>query len=89
MIYELEVEEYVKRIFEKLKKKDPCQAEIVKRKIKKILENPHQFKPLKGNMSGMRRVHIGKSFVLVYKIIESEKVVRILDYEHHDRVYSK
>ena len=53
----------------------------------KILENPYQFKPLTGNMKGIRRVHIGKSFVLTYEILENEKIVRLLDYDHHDKIY--
>ena len=88
MIYQLEVDDNLKRVFEKLKKKDPVSAEIVKRKIKNILENPYQFKPLRGNMAGIRRVHVGKSFVLTYEILENEKIVRLLDYEHHDKIYS-
>lgn len=38
-------------------------------------------------MHGARRVHIGKSFVLIYEVEEDRKLVRILDYEHHDKVY--
>ena len=53
----------------------------------KILENPYQFKPLTGNMKGIRRVHIGKSFVLTYEILENEKIVRLLDYAYHDKIY--
>ena len=88
MSYQLEIDDCLKKIFEKLKKKDPVSAEIAKRKIQHILENPYQCKPLKGNMAGIRRVHIGKSFVLTYEILENEKIVRLLDYEHHDKVYS-
>jgi mRNA-degrading endonuclease RelE of RelBE toxin-antitoxin system len=35
------------------------------------------------------RVHIGKSFVLTYEIIEGKKIVKFLDYNHHDKVYEK
>jgi YafQ family addiction module toxin component len=87
MSYYLDASEKIKKIFEKIKRKDPVQARIIKRKIREILENPYQFKPLKGNMSGIRRVHIGKSYVLTYEILESKKVVRLLDYAHHDNVY--
>jgi len=89
MNYQLEVDDNLKRAFEKLKRKDSVHAEILKKKIKNILLNPHQFKPLGGKMSGIRRVHIGKSFVLTYEILENEKIVRLLDYDHHDRIYDK
>ncbi len=38
-------------------------------------------------MKGMRRVHIGKSFVLVFEIIEKENKVIFLDLDHHDNIY--
>ncbi len=88
MSYQLEIDDRLKRVFEKLKKKDPVHANILKKKIKHILENPHQFKPLRADMKGERRVHIGKSFVLTYEILENEKVVRLLDYDHHDKIFS-
>ena len=87
MAYSLEVEEHTERKFRKLAKKDKAQLEIINRKIQEILENPYQFKPLRGDMHGARRVHIGKSFVLIYEVEEDRKLVRILDYEHHDNVY--
>ena len=87
MNYNLEISEKLKRVFEKLKKKDKVSSEILKKKIKLILENPFQFKPLKGNMKGIRRVHIGKSFVLIYEVLEDKKTIRLIDYEHHDKIY--
>ncbi|MFH1425157.1 MAG: type II toxin-antitoxin system mRNA interferase toxin, RelE/StbE family [archaeon] len=87
MVYELGVAPKLDRIFFKLGKKDKKQLEIIDNKVDKILENPYQFKPLRGDMAGIRRVHIGKSFVLTYEIIESEEIVKLLDYDHHDNVY--
>ena len=65
------------------------QFEILNNKIKHILENPYQFKPLRANMTGIRRVHIGKSFVLTFEILEKLKLVRLLDYDHHDKIFRK
>ncbi len=86
MSYQLEVDDRLKKIFEKLKKKDTLQASILKRKIKEILENPRIGKPLTANMTGQKRVHV-RHFVLTYEILEDEKKVRLLDYDHHDKVY--
>ena len=85
-MYSLEVVEKVDRVFKKLRKKDSVQFEALSRKVKEILENPQQFKPLKSPMQHMRRVHVG-SFVLVYDINEARRVVTIRRYEHHDNVY--
>ena len=86
MTYELEISERLKKVFEKLKKKDKVRAEILKKRIKEILENPFIGKPLTGNMFGIRRLHI-RPFVLSYEILEDEKIVRLLDYDHHDNIY--
>ena len=86
MNYTLEVSERLQKIFNKIKKRDKLQAEILKKKIEQILNDPYRFKPLKGNMAGTRRVHI-RHFVLVYEILEKEKIVRLLDYDHHDNIY--
>ena len=75
-----------KKLF-KLKRKDISQLKAINKKLPGILLNPYSFKPLKNKMSGIRRVHIMKSFVLTFEIIEKEKVVRFLDYDHHDNIY--
>ncbi|MFA5723531.1 MAG: type II toxin-antitoxin system mRNA interferase toxin, RelE/StbE family [Candidatus Pacearchaeota archaeon] len=87
MAYKLEIPENLDKIFHKLSKKDKNLLEIINNKIIRILENPYQFKPLRNEMAGIRRVHIGKSFVLTYDILEGDKIVRLLDYDHHDSIY--
>jgi YafQ family addiction module toxin component len=89
MIYSLEISEKLDKTFSKLFKKDKLQFEILTKKLDALVENPHQFKPLKADMSGQRRVHIGKSFVLTFEILEKKRIVRLLDYEHHDKIYKK
>ena len=87
MVYALDIPEHLDKIFKKLSKKDKAQLEIIHKKVNEILENPHHYKPLRGDMHGAFRVHIQKSFVLTFEIDESNKVVKLLDYEHHDNVY--
>jgi addiction module RelE/StbE family toxin len=86
MPYELITSEGLDRLFAKISKKDKLQFEIITRKIGEILENPQIGEPLTGNMAGQRSVHI-RNFCLIYEIIENEKVIRLLDYDHHDNVY--
>lgn len=74
-------------IFQKLAKKNPKQFEIVAKKLHQILDNPYRFKPLSNVMKGHRRVHIDKSFVLIYSIDEKNKTVILEDYDHHDKIY--
>lgn len=87
MAYSLEVSEELDKIFSRLAKKDKKQFEILNKKILQIQENPDHFKPLRGDMRGSRRVHIGNSFVLIYEIDEENKKIKLLDYDHHDNIY--
>lgn len=86
MVYVLDISEHLDRIFAKLAKRDKLQFEILTRKINEILLNPQIGEPLRGNMAGQRSVHI-RNFCLIYEILENEKVVRLIDYDHHDVVY--
>lgn len=87
MNYTLEIPEHLDHIFSKLTKKNKMQMEIINKKLQQILRNPYHFKPLRGDMHGARRVHVDSSFVLTYEIDEYKKVIRLLDYDHHDKIY--
>jgi mRNA interferase RelE/StbE/toxin YoeB len=87
MNYSLDISEHVDSIFQKLLKKNKKQMQIINKKVNQILEDPYHFKRLRGDMHGSRRVHIDKSFVLIYEIDENNKVIRLLDYNHHDKIY--
>ena len=89
MTYKLVISVKADEKFKKLAKKNPKQLEIINKKIKQIQEFPQHFKPLGHDMKGTRRVHIDKSFVLTFEIDESNKIVRILDYDHHDNIYGR
>ncbi len=86
-MYSLEVRESVDRIFSKLAKKNPKQMRLIEKKIRQICEKPSHFKPLRAPMQHLRRVHVDKSFVLIYSVNEENKIVIIEDYDHHDKVY--
>lgn len=87
MAYDLLISEKTDKKFKKLSKKNNKQWIAIKKKVEKILKNPHHFKPLKGDLHGARRVHIDRSFVLVYEIDKENKTIKILDYDHHDNIY--
>ena len=87
MKYFLDISDPVEKKFAKLVKKNKKQMRIIHKKVEEIRENPYHYKPLKGDKKGKRRVHIDKSFVLTYEIDEKNKVVKLLDYDHHDNIY--
>jgi mRNA interferase RelE/StbE len=54
--------------------------------MEEIIENSAHYKPLGNILKGRRRVHIG-SFVVVYSVDEKEKLIKFLEFDHHDKVY--
>jgi YafQ family addiction module toxin component len=86
-MYDYQLRKSVETIFFKLAKKKKKQLEIIFKKIEEIRENPHRYKNLHSPLQHLKRVHIDKSFVLVFSIDEINKIITIEDYEHHDAIY--
>lgn len=87
-MYRLAIKESLDKKFKKLRKKDLELLQVTERKVQEILlKEPHHFKPLRKPLQNKRRVHIGGSFVLIYEINEKQKIVTLLDFDHHDNVY--
>jgi len=68
-------------------KKNRKRYEIVMKKMEEILQNPHHYKTLSHDMKHLRRVHIDRSFVLVFYIDENNEIVFFTDIDHHDKIY--
>lgn len=86
-MYRLAIKESLDKKLKKLQKKDKEMLYLIDRKVQDILNDPHRFKPLRKPLQNKRRVHIGGSFVLIYEISEEDKIVTLLDFDHHDNVY--
>ncbi len=87
MAYALEISDALDAKFKKMAARERKTLEMIDKKVDQILANPHHFKPLRGDMHGARRVHIDASFVLTYEIDEERKTIRLLDFDHHDKIY--
>jgi len=88
-MYNCELKPELQKILKKLFKKDKNTYEAVVGKIEEIIQNPHHYKPLRYDLIGERRVHIIKSFVLKFEIIESTKTVSFFFFGHHDEAYER
>lgn len=55
--------------------------------VAKILRSPELGKPLRNILRNQRRIQIAGSFVLLYEIVGNE--VRLLDFDHHNKIYKK
>ena len=60
---------------------------LIDRKVQETLDNPYRFKPLRKSLQNKRRVYVGGSFVLINEINKDEKIVTLLDLDHHDNIY--
>lgn len=87
-MFKLSTRASLDKVFAKLAKKDKNTYEILQKKLQRISQDPYKFKPLRAPMQGFRRVHIGKSFVLVYSIDSKNKAVILEDFDHHDKIYT-
>jgi len=75
------------KVLNKLSKKNPKQFEIILKKISEVIQNPYHYKNLRNPLQHLRRVHIDKSFVLVFSVNKKEKRVLFEELDHHDRIY--
>lgn len=88
MNYELGPE--LQKILAKLKKKDKEAFDQIFQKIEEIVNtDPEHYKNLRYDLKRLKRVHIKKSFVLVFSYKKEEQSISFLDYDHHDNVYKK
>jgi YafQ family addiction module toxin component len=88
-MYSYELRKSVEKTFFKLAKRNPKQLEIIEKKINEIVQDTQHYKNLREPFQGFRRVHIDKSFVLLFSVNEKNKKVIIEDYDHHDNIYKK
>jgi YafQ family addiction module toxin component len=87
MAYAFEIAPSCRESIDKACRKNPVLRKALTNKMNEILENPEHYKPLRGELAGERRVHILKSFVLIYEIINDRKAVHFMRFTHHDKAY--
>jgi|TARA_B100001971_G_C18159041_1_gene520331 YafQ family addiction module toxin component len=86
-MYSFDIKEQLDKKFQKLSKKNPTQLKIIHNKIQEVIQNPQHFKNLRKPFQRYKRVHIDKSFVLIFSVDEENKKVIFEEFDHHDRIY--
>lgn len=86
-MYALHTTKALDKIFHKLSNKDPEQMDIIAKKVNEIVQNPNRYKNLRKPLQHLKRVHIDRSFVLLFAVNDQEQVVTLVDYDHHDNIY--
>lgn len=92
MPFDFTLSEEAKEVLSKLSKKDPFTAEIIGKKIKQIIacdiQTIDHYKNLKNELSDYKRVHVAKSFVLMFKVYKKENFILFNKIKHHDDAYN-
>ena len=88
-MYNLELKHTCQRDIDKLCKKNPVLKKALEKKINEIIENPQRYKPLKYDLAGEKRVHIMKSFALKFEVDDSNKIITLIFFGHHDEAYRR
>ena len=85
-----EIKPNLKRVLNKLLKKDKNLYEQVLKKIDEILKSDdiEHYKNLRYNMKDSKRIHIGH-FVLVFSFDKAKDFVSFEDFDHHDKIYKR
>ena len=86
-MYEIHTTKALDKTFEKLAKKSPSKIETIAKKVEEIAQNPNRYKNLRKPLQHLKRVHIDNSFVLTFTVNYQEKIVTLVDYDHHDKIY--
>lgn len=86
-MYEIKMSEDLEKTLEKIKNKDRSHAQKILKKMDEISENPSRYKNLKRPLQHLKRVHINKSFVLLFSVDEENNIVFFKQYCHHDQSY--
>ncbi len=87
MSWELQVSPEFERDYRKLCGRNAGLKRAVDAKVKQLRENPLHYKPLRAPLQGVRRVHVGGSFVLMFEPVPERRAVRLLRLAHHDEAY--
>ncbi len=81
----------IKRTMNKLYNHDKRRYDILMSKIEEILlssvDDINHYKNLRYNLSNFKRVHIDKSFVLLFKLYENDNKILFWKFDHHDNIY--
>jgi len=91
MTFDFDLSDELKLVIKKLQKKDRVRIIILNKKIKEIINNDansiDRYKNCRYDLKEYKRVHIDKSFVLIFKVDKEKNHILFERLKHHDEVY--
>ena len=93
MSFSFDLSDELKLIIKKLQKKDKARLSILNKKIREIIDNDpksiDRYKNLRYTLSDYKRIHIDKSFVLIFNVDKKNDHILFDRLKHHDEAYKK
>ena len=92
-MFDFDISYELKLVIRKLSKKDRIKVEILNKKIKEIIGNDlssiDRYKNCRYDLKDYKRVHLDKSFVLLFKVYKEKNMIYFWQLKHHDEAYRK
>ncbi len=88
-MHKFSIEKNLNKKLKKISKKDKKKFNSIFKKIDEIINtsNVEHYKNLKYPMQEFKRVHIDKSFVLIFKFDKKANKIFFYDFDHYDKIY--
>lgn len=91
--FDFQLSDELKAKIKVLAKKDKTMTETINKKIKQITQSDEftieHYKNMRYELKEYKRVHIMKSFVLMFKVYKEKNFILFDRFDHHDNIYSK
>ena len=93
MPFNFQLSDELKITIRTLAKKNPKMTEAINKKIKQIIQSDEytitHYKNMRYNLKEYKRVHIMKSFVLLFKLFKEKDFILFDKLGYHDNIYKK
>ena len=91
MPFKYDFSDELKKTLKKLVAKDRQRYEIIMKKVEEVVSrNPETidfYKNLRHDLKDFKRVHIDKSFVLIFRVYRKENFILFQRFRHHEQIY--
>lgn len=93
MPFSFDLSDELKETITALAKRDKATADALNKKIRQIINFDEttidHFKNLRYGLKEYKRVHVAKSFVLLFIVFKAERFILFDKFGHHDDIYKK
>lgn len=93
MAFKYDFSDELEEVLTKLYKKDKKRYEAILKKAEEIASRDETtidfYKNTKYDLKEFKRVHIDKSFVLLFKVFKEKKFILFDKFGHHDEIYKR